>query len=143
MATDKTTERMRHHFAARNRLPWLTSKDMKHFVRTVLNDSGMPKVERHYWQGHTADRADMDEQYGDRLPEETLEVQRRALPQGVLGTFLRASPTDGGVPPEVGDIWVRLVVGDIDSLEAATALKDLARTHRKQRPAIVSGLVKP
>ncbi len=119
--------------ATRHHLPWLTSKDMRHFVRTVLNDSGMPIVERHYWQGHTPSPANMDEQYGDRPPEETLEVQRRYLPQGVLGTFLRGAPVTNGVPPEVRDVWSRLVAGELDSLEAVDALRDLVRTARQRQ----------
>lgn len=68
---------MRRDFQARGRLQWLTSKDMRHFVRTVLNDSGLPTVEWHYWPGHAPNLSDMDERYGDRPFEETIEVQRR------------------------------------------------------------------
>lgn len=142
MLTDRAIERMRRKFAERNRLPWLTSKDMRHFVRTVLNDSGMKKVERHYWQGHAFNPADMDERYGDKPAEETFEAQRRHLPQGVLGTFLRLGPADDeGVPSEVREIWSRMVAGELESSEAAEALRGLARAQRQTHAA--SDLVTP
>jgi len=134
MNTDKTIDRMRRNFTKRNRLAWLTSKDVRHFVRTVLNDSGMPKVERHYWQGHLPNLADMDERYGDRPVEETFEVQRRSLPQGVIGTFLRVDRAKSDMPLEVEEVWRKIVAGELDSLDAAQALKELARRVRQKSP---------
>jgi hypothetical protein len=139
--TDDTISRMRRNFVDQNRLPWLTSKDMRHFVRTVLNDSGMKKVERHYYQGHAFNPADMDERYGDKPAEETFDAQRHYLPQGILGTFLRIAPTDQGVPGEVREIWSRLLAGELESSEAAEVLRGLARAQRQVQAA--SDLVKP
>ena len=141
MNTDKTIDRMRRNFTKRNRLAWLTSKDVRHFVRTVLNDSGMKKVERHYWQGHAFNPADMDERYGDKPAEETFDAQRHYLPQGILGTFLRIAPADMGVPGEVREIWSRLLAGELESSEAAEVLRGLARAQRQVQAA--SDLVKP
>ena len=140
LSTQQTVDRMRRNFAKRNGLPWLTSKDLRHFCRTVLNDSGMAKVERHYYQGHKANPTDMDEQYGDRSVEETFEAQRRALPGGVLGTFLRERATGESVPAELRDIWSRLLAGEMEADEAAKDLRALVRLQRKQ---IVSNLAKP
>ena len=142
MATEESIRRMRKAFARRHGLPWLTSKAMRHFVRTVLNSSVRDKVVRSYYQGHTPDLSDMDERYGDHeTPEGTFEVQRRSLLAGVLGTFLRTEPEHDGTPAELRDIWNKVLTGDLDPLEAASALKDLARSVKQQEA--VNALVKP
>jgi len=125
--TDDAIRRTRQRFAKRWHLPWLTSKDMRHFVRTVLNECGMPTAERHLWQGHKPKGGDMDVQYGSRQPEETFAVQMRHLPDGPLGTFLKVERTTGDVPSELLELWSKLKAREIDAMDVANALKALVK----------------
>jgi hypothetical protein len=68
----------------------------------------------------------------------TFKAQRRALPEGVLGTFLRERATSESVPAELRDIWLRLLAGDMEADEAAKDLRALVRLQRKQ---VASNLV--
>jgi integrase len=128
--TQHVIERMRRRFAKRWNLPWLTSKDMRHFVRTVLNESGMPAVERNYWQGHAPDLSNMDERYGDRTTEEILASQQRYLPNGPIGIYAKVEAVQG-VPSEVVDIYRRLRSKEMDASDAVEALKALLRQQEK------------
>jgi integrase len=135
--TKRVTFRMRWNFAKKHGLPWLTSKAMRHAVRTILNDGlgsdGEAKVLRHYWQGHTPDLGDMDERYGDRPAEEILELQRRRMPGGALGAFpqLGAGPARPEQPVELERIWERAMASELDAAEAGDLVRDLVRTVKK------------
>ena len=132
MTTTRAVVAMRRDFQARNRLPWLTSKDMRHFVRTVLNEVGMPVVERHSWQGHSPNLSNMDERYGDRPFDESVEIQRSKLPQGPLGVFVRVErDARSELPAELRSIWERVTRGEIDAGEAGDELARLVRTLRR------------
>ena len=132
MTTTRAVVAMRRDFQARHRLQWLTSKDFRHFVRTVLNDAGMPVVERHYWQGHSPNLSNMDERYGDRPFEESVEIQRSKLPQGPLGVFVRVErDARSELPAELRSIWERVTTGEIDAGEAGDELARLVRTLRR------------
>ena len=92
----------------------------------------MPIVERHYWQGHSPDLTNMDERYGDRPFEESLEIQRSKLPRGPLGIFARLE-TEGPsqVPVELRSIWDRVLKGEIDAGEAGDEVMRLVRAMRR------------
>jgi hypothetical protein len=128
--TEPLITAMRRRFAKRWRLQWITSKGLRHFVRTVLNHSGMPATERNYWQGHKPNLNSMDERYGRLTMDETLESQRRYLPSGVVGTFL-TTETANEVPSEIADIYKRLRAKEIDATEAAEAMRTLVRQQER------------
>lgn len=135
--TEKMIGAMRHRFAKRWKLPWLTSKDMRKFVRGVLNDSGMPKPYRHAWQGHQLDRTDMDSVYGGKPWEETFESQLRYLPSGPMGLFGKIQTIHEEIPAELIDLWRRFRAREIDRMDFADSLKKL---EQRTNPDI---LVKP
>ncbi len=143
MNSPRTIERLHDDFEAKHHLPHLTPKDFRHFVRTVLNTSGLPAAERHYWQGHTPTTGNMDEQYGERSPEETFELQRRYLPGGVIGTFLRMATqaAEDDIPDEAKDVVRQLFRHEIEGDEAGKALREIMRAMERQRET--TALVKP
>ncbi len=92
----------------------------------------MPIVERHYWQGHTPNLTNVDERYGDRPFEESVEIQRAKLPQGPLGVFVRVdSEGPEELPAELRLIWRRVQNGEIDAGEAGDELVRLVRTMKR------------
>jgi len=92
----------------------------------------MPIVEQHYWQECSPNLTNMDERYGDRPFEESLEIQRSKLPQIPLGIFVRLDaegPSD--LPAELRSIWNRVLKGEIDAGEAGDELVRLVRTMKR------------
>ncbi len=92
----------------------------------------MSIVEHHYWQECSPNLTNMDERYGDRPFEESLEIQRSKLPQGPLGIFVRLDaegPSD--LPAELRSIWNRVLKGEIDAGEAGDELVRLVRTMKR------------
>ena len=92
----------------------------------------MSIVEHHYWQECSPNLTNMDERYGDRPFEESVEIQRSKLPQGPLGVFVRVE-RDGRseLPAELRSIWERVTTGEIDAGEAGDELARLVRTLRR------------
>ena len=126
-------ERMRRKFAKRWHLPWVTSKAMRHFVITTLEDAGMPKTLRHLWRGHKAESGDMDAQYGQRAqPEDTFMAQLRYLPSGPRGTFLKVERTQEGVPKEWTELYLKIASGQVDRFDAMDKVKTLLQAMERQ-----------
>ncbi len=92
----------------------------------------MPIVEQHYWQECSPNLTNMDERYGDRPFEESLEIQRSKLPQGPLGIFVRLDakgPSE--LPAELRPIWDRVLKGAIAASEAGDEVVKLVRAIRR------------
>ncbi len=115
---------MRHRFAARWRLPWLTSKAMRKFVKGALVEARMPSPVKEWWQGHKPKTSDMDAIYGTRPVDETFELQLRHLPSGPIGIFATATGSgDDGVPAELAELYRPFKAREIDAMEFAKGAK--------------------
>ncbi len=118
---------MRRRFAKRWRLQWVTSRAMRHFVKTTLDDSGMREPYLSFRQGHKPNRNDMNVVYGVKPIDEMLVQQAAYLPSGPTGLFADVRVTaGGGLPPELEHLYQKLRAHEIDAEDFARRAKALA-----------------
>lgn len=119
---------MRLEFARRHGLPWLTSKDFRHFGVSVWDEIGYGESPlAYYWRGHKIGRT-MGNEYASRPVEETFVAQLSILPNGPIGVFAKkadASTVDRTKLDALASIAQRLDSGELDVLDAARELKAL------------------
>jgi len=128
--THATVTQLRHGFASRHGLRWLTSRSMRHYVRATLIHARMEPMDRNFWQGHKARTSDMDTTYGTE-PSDVMTRQLEALPGGPMATFIHKAPEGvkgRRVNWNVQDLLDRVERGEMDRADAMEEIEALLKT---------------
>jgi hypothetical protein len=128
-----------------HKLPHMTPKDLRHWVKKVLRDRiGMPSPFRLFYQGHSPDEG-VDSTYGSRNEnreydiEEIVRGQREYLPDGILVVLegLPVNKTVSTVPVELESIWINFLSNNMDSFEVLQRLTELKKRAKEVQPVYI------